>query len=476
MQVAPAELDVQALLAAGNPILRRSVREALTRRGVRVFALADDAGRRPFGTAHVEPCPTMALEDVAQCDAVVVLDYERAWMAESERLQWRRQVKAVSDAAERTGVRRRVRVRAAADAFCSNDGPPVDATRWTEMLTAPVYGIGSDTVTEFLIMMRTLPIVPLVGTGGRTAFLWHEDLAAAIAAVVERDDRALVRLGGPESASPATLYERIARLVGRRPRTIRVPLLAVRQGERVARSLMSTRGLATVNRLARAFNPASRAPDGSALEQLLGGDATTLDVGLRRLIEDLPEIVPPEGVGSLEMKRFTIRIRGGRDNAVGLFGRLRQRYHEVMPVPAGVEPVIRDARLDVGETMALGLPGRGHASVRVVDAGPAHAVLATLRGHPVAGVVRFRAIDVDDGVAFEVLTCDKPANAIDWLTMRLGGTHAQDANWRRMVHNTAALAHGRAGRLRVTRRTLGPREAARAESWIAELVRHGGTR
>jgi hypothetical protein len=75
-----------------------------------------------------------------------------------------------------------------------------------------------------------------------------------------------------------------------------------------------------------------------------------------------------------------------------------------------------------------------------------------------------------------VLTCDKAANAFDWLALRLGGTHAQDANWRRMVRNTAALSDGRAGHVRVTRRTLGPRDAARAESWIADLVRHDAWR
>jgi hypothetical protein len=474
MQVPRRESIVQALLAAPNPIVRRSARDALTRRGVDVFtldALAEDPRGHGRDAAHVDPGPTMTLEAVGRCDAVLVLDYAPRWTAESERVRWRRCVAALSAAADRAGVRRRVRARTATDAYGSNDGPALDPTGWTEILTAPVYGIASDTVTAFLIMMRALPIVPLVRARGGTAFLWHEDLADAVAAMTVERDRGLVRLGGPEVVSPSRLYRRIARLIGRWPPAVAVSPFAARQGLRLAGLSGSPDLAALVRRLVRDLTSAGRVADSGALDDVRDRDPTRFEAGLRRLVTDLPEVVPPEGVGSLETKRFAIRIHGCRDDAARLFGHLRRRFRDIMPVPAGVEPVVRRAHLERGATIALGLPGRGHATVRVVDTGPAHVVLATLLGHPVSGVVRFAATDVEDGVEFEVRTYDKAANAIDRLALRLGGTHAQDANWRRMVRNTASLADGRAGRVRVTRRTLGPREAARAESWIAELVR-----
>jgi NADH dehydrogenase len=118
----------------------------------------------------------------------------------------------------------------------------------------------------------------------------------------------------------------------------------------------------------------------------------------------------------------------------------------------------------------MALPGRGHVQVRVQQVSEERVVLATLRGHALAGVVRFSTKDLAHAVRFEVLTCDAAANPIDWLARTLGGARIQQANWTQLVKNVIELSGGTADRVRHGSRTLSYDEAAAVETWIRDTI------
>ena len=182
----------------------------------------------------------------------------------------------------------------------------------------------------------------------------------------------------------------------------------------------------------------------NGLATLFGIAGTGLTAGLTRLIHELEELIPSEGAGSTEVKRFSADIR---DFAV-------QRGGPAATVPPavqgrhadriGVEPVAPQSTLEEKAVISMALPGRGHVQVRVEEVTDDYVVLATLRGHALAGIVRFSATPVAGGaVRFEVTTCDAAANAVDWITLTLGGARIQDAHWKRLVQNVVTLAGGR---------------------------------
>jgi NADH dehydrogenase len=123
----------------------------------------------------------------------------------------------------------------------------------------------------------------------------------------------------------------------------------------------------------------------------------------------------------------------------------------------------------------MALPGRGHVQVRIEDVSDEHVIVATLRGHVLAGIVRFSAVDLAGGVRFEVLTCDTAANALDWMALSLGAARVQDANWTRVVQNVAKLAGGEASDISVDGRRLHGEERTNVERWIQNIIRRQQT-
>ena len=196
-----------------------------------------------------------------------------------------------------------------------------------------------------------------------------------------------------------------------------------------------------------------------------------IDQGLQRIVQTLAEVTPAEGVGSLEVKRFAVDIQGSRYDAAELLRRFRARFKEVMAIKVGVEPAAPDVQLEPGEVLTMALPGRGHVQVRVEHVQEDQVIVGTLRGHAVAGIVRFSTRTLADGVRFEVMTCDRPANALDWIALTLGGAQLQNANWAAVVRNVSQLAGGTAGEVRRDQRKLSADEAGAVEGWIEALIR-----
>jgi NADH dehydrogenase len=481
---------VRVLLSVGHPILQRACVSALVDRGyqIRLLGSADDAAAWP---AQVEPIAVpqagrLEPDVLDGCGAAVIVDQSvtprRGGAAGSDTTA------ALLAAAAAARVERVILV-----ASGEPDKPIAErlsprlasltaggyAGDWLGIHAPTVYGIGDDPVTLLLILMRSLPAVPLIDRREVAHPLWHEDLAAAIAAAPELESAVYgdsVELAGPDAVTPDDLYERLARAIDRRPLRVPVPEFVADYGDGLAQAL-GMRAPFDALRLQPDASTAVAGIAGEALTSIFGVIPTSLDSGLQRLIQQLPELTPDQGTGTLELKRFGADIRGSHYDAPALLRAFRRSFKDVMPIPVGVEPAAPAVELDRGTVITMTLPGRGHVSVRVEEVTDDHVLVATLRGHALAGVVRFSAVPRRDAIRFEVTACDAAANEFDWLTLTLGGALMQDANWTTVVKNVVTLSQGTADGVDSHKERLSRDQAREAEQSIAAIVeRHAAAR
>ena len=450
---------MKVLVTGGNDELRRSITRALISRAhdVRLAAGAssDIDGEWP---ARVElwrgdPLDRASLRQAASgCDAAIVVGQlagGTSALADANRVN--RWIESTAAA----GVRRVLHVRSSS---IRNEQPstgPQGRTdelvrrhpEWLEIRTSVIYGIADDPISRFFIMMRSLPAVPMLSDTYSVHPLWHEDLARALAAAVELEaaagNRALV-VRGPEAVTHRVLYDRIAALIDRRPARLPLPDFLLEHGARLAKAFAEP-GPHAADALRFAAEAADSGADAESLSRVFGVTATTLDEGLTRLATGLSELTPADGTGTVELKRFFADIRNSRYDAPQLLREFRARFKSLMPVPIGVEPASPETELNAGAAVTIALPGRGHVQVRVEEVETDHVTIATLRGHALAGVVRFNAHQNADVVRFEIVTCDAAANALDWVGLTLGGARLQDANWTKVVQNVVDLSGGSGG-------------------------------
>jgi hypothetical protein len=217
---------------------------------------------------------------------------------------------------------------------------------WTIVRPGGVYGPGDETISAVLKMVHSLPVVPVVG-GGKQVFqpIWFEDLGVAIARCVTEPSLAgqTLDLAGTEQLTVNSLIERSSPTVGF---LATVTKLAVRGFE-----WLSSRLGAMTTKL-RPQLPLSEStltmllegnfiqdPADNALPKLLRNEPTLLSEGLRRLVDELPELEPDEGIGRLTYKRFWCHfpreIAGGADGLMDLF---QQKIGEIMPIDFCAEP------------------------------------------------------------------------------------------------------------------------------------------
>ena len=335
---------MKVLLATDSTVLRRSVSQALADRGYDVRVLTRAGATAPTQwPARVEPWAILdrgaeALSNAAaDCSAAILIDDRlgRVGSATDEE-----GVAADASAATLSGVGVRC-VTVSPHLANKADGADRDGA-WLRVRCDTVYGTGRDALSLFLIMMRTLPAVPLLSETHSLRPLWHEDLARGLALLLSNDvsPRAAIEFAAPEAVTYAELYDRVARLIDRRPVRVPIPDFIAAHGSRLAEVLrLSVPYDATMLESDEASTSTS-----TALTDL-GIEPTRLDTGLRRLANELPEIVPAEGVGSVEMKRFFAEITGSPHTAPELLRLVRSRFDEVMPIPVGVEPVSPLTRL-----------------------------------------------------------------------------------------------------------------------------------
>ncbi|HZQ66481.1 MAG TPA: complex I NDUFA9 subunit family protein [Gaiellaceae bacterium] len=103
-----------------------------------------------------------------------------------------------------------------------------------------VFGRDGGVLPLFVRQVRWSPIVPVVGDGRRRLQpIWVDDLAAFFAKAIDLPEAAnrTFELGGPEQLTWNELYERIARVLGKRRAQLHLPVPLVRTGAAVAERL-----------------------------------------------------------------------------------------------------------------------------------------------------------------------------------------------------------------------------------------------
>jgi NADH dehydrogenase len=175
----------------------------------------------------------------------------------------------------------------------------------------------------------------------------------------------------------------------------------------------------------------------------LGVKPTSLHDGLRMLADLLPEQVPGDGVGAIQVTRYSAEITGSTLSPEQLMDRICENMADVMPLDFVAEPGAPEAARE-GETMTAAIPGRGNIQVRVEERNPRTVTFATLEGHPLAGILEFEVQPVDDRLRIIVQIASQPANALDWIAMKTVGGPMQTANWRAVVRRIVGLSGGTA--------------------------------
>ncbi|HXG86905.1 MAG TPA: DUF1990 family protein [Vicinamibacterales bacterium] len=346
------------------------------------------------------------------------------------------------------------------------------AGEWLILRPGNVYGPGDAVISQLLSMVRTLPAVPVVGDGNH-AFqpIWYEDLGCAIAKALDLDrSRTVYELAGTETTTPNDLLDRFQTLTNRQSVRIPIPEFLARMGTRLADMAGVTLPINESQFLMLVEENVVHEPNGNALTAVFAVTPTPLAEGLRRLADVQPEQQPAEGVGGLERKRFWADITGSSFDAAALIEQFRQSCTDVMPIEFAAEPGAPQEVVE-GATLTAAIPLRGNIQIRVEEIAADHVTFATLRGHPLAGVVRFDAVDLPDGaVRFAVNVFARAATVFDWVAMSTGGTVAQNSNWRTVVERVVELSGGDTTGVQQESEVLDENAAEEAESWIAELI------
>ena len=345
---------------------------------------------------------------------------------------------------------------------------------WTIVRAGAVVGPGDETVSVLLRMVRTLPAVPVIGRGGqRFQPAWHEDIACALVECVERNDvgGAVLNVAGDEVITVRDVIDLFREVTDRSPPRLPLPGLVARAGSALAAAVGISAPVSTATVQMLLEGNYLRPGEANDLTGRLGIHPEPIRGRLVQLADQLPEQTPDQGVGALKRRRFEIDIRGSSLDARALRDRFVTRFADIVPFDAAAEPG-SPSLLEPDATLTLGLPARGHVQVRVAQLDDHDITLATLEGHPLAGVVRFRFDDRDDGaVRFTIDVIDRAASRIDQLSMALGGGLAQARTWRQTAENVAREAGGASGDgVREQSWSLDDDDAEPLEDWVRGLV------
>ncbi len=350
---------------------------------------------------------------------------------------------------------------------------------WTVLRLANVYGPGDQVISLLLRMVRALPVMPLLG-GGDLPFqpIWAGGCGEALARACERDDLAgaVLEVAGDERTSMNDLLDRLARLTGRAPLRVPLPMPVAALGVKLADAAGVQLGINESQLTMLAEGSVIEPPRENALTAVFGVEPTPLDEGLRHLLDHLPEQLPDTGLGALHHKRYWAEVSEPRVGAAALFEQFYARFHAITPgaMDLTAEPDTPTAVLACHQTVTMALPLRGNVQVRVAALGPLSLTLQTVEGHPLAGAVRFTLAERGGGEGarpfrFEVEVFERAADPFDWVAMALLGSRLQSANWREIVR-TVVEESGGAGEVKTEEATLDGDAAREVEGWLKGLA------
>ena len=490
---------MRVLVTGGTGVIGEGLTPALVEAGHTVRLLSrgaeEDAKRwpkevEPFAADVTDPSSLRgAAED---CGAVVhvtgiveesppALTYERVnvagtrnVLAEAARAGLKRFIYVSSLGAERgrSGYHR--------SKFKAEELVRASAFDWLILRPGNVYGPGDEVISTLLKLVRALPAVPVIDAGNQPFQpVWYEDLGRAIVRAVETPTlrRETLELAGEETTTMSDVIERLSAITGRTVTRVPVPSFLASLGVRVAESTKLEKLLGVKLPL----NDAKlkmllegnfiEHPSANALTTRLSVKPTTLDVGLARLADSVPEQLPSEGVGPLRRKRFWADIKGSRLTPTALVEEFREHCAEVMPLEFSAEPGT-PRTVEEGLTLTLGLPVRGNVQVRVEDVAPRRVTFSTVEGHMLAGMIQFNASgDRRQAVRFLVDIHARAATTLDLLAMSTVGDSLQQSNWEEVVTRVVQLSGGTAPLgVQSETETLDDEEARRVERRLTDLI------
>ncbi|HSJ23573.1 MAG TPA: NAD-dependent epimerase/dehydratase family protein [Longimicrobiales bacterium] len=359
---------------------------------------------------------------------------------------------------------------------------------WTILRTGAVVGPGDETVSVLLRMVRILPAVPVIDDGDQPFQpVWHEDLAWAIAECVERDDvaRTTLRIAGDDVITVNEVLDLFSNITDRDPVRVPLPSLLAKLGTSLASALgIETPVSASTVQMLLEGNVIGD-DEANDLTQRLAFRPEPIRTRLAQLADEMLEQTPDEGVGRLQRRRFRVDIAGSRFDARALFEELRRDFADIAPFEAAAEPG-SPVSLEPDATLTLELPARGHVQVRVVDMTDQSVTLATLEGHPLAGVVRFRFDDVEadtpdnirsDVVRFTIDVVERPASRVDQISMALVGSAAQKRTWQQTAENVVERSGGSSDEgVQEESWSLDDEAAEPLEDWVRDLINRDADR
>ena len=347
--------------------------------------------------------------------------------------------------------------------------------QWVICRPGNVYGPGDEVISLMLKLVRTSPVIPVIDQGDQPFQpVWHEDVGKALAMAVERDDlsKQVLDLAGNDKTSMNDLLRRLATVTGKETQQLRVPGFLASLGVKAANAFGVTLPIDEAQLQMLNEGNVIRDAGGNALDTVFGLAPTSLDLGLRKLADALPEQLPSQGVGDLRRKRFWADISGSPLTPETLFEKVRLKFGDLMPIETGNEPGTEDRVPDLGETLTMALPVRGTIQVRVQELTNRVMTLVTLEGHPIAGAVRFLAEKRGPQIRFEIQIYERAANMLDLITMRTIGDVMQNATWEQMITRIIQESQGTAPEgVQSETISLDHDQAKRIEEWLDDLVK-----
>jgi NADH dehydrogenase len=343
---------------------------------------------------------------------------------------------------------------------------------WVILRPGNVFGPGDDVISQLLSMHRTLPAVPVIGAGDhRFQPVWYLDLGAAIAAAIEQHTSGGVyELSGGEVTTPNEILSHFEAITGRKPLRIPVPEFLATVTARVTEAAGLPFPINEGQFQMLIEENVLRNPEHNALTRVFGVAPTPLRKALAILADAQPEQRPGEGVGGMERKKFWADITGSPLSPEELMDQFRSRVTEVMPIDFDAEPGTPQQVVE-GATLTAALPMRGNIQIRVAENEPRTVTFATLRGHPLAGVVRFSADHHDAGaLRFTVSVFARAATMVDWLAMSTVGGVAQNSTWRTVVERMVDISGGTAESIDEEKGVCDETECAQVEAWIDAIL------
>ncbi|HEU0301752.1 MAG TPA: DUF1990 family protein [Longimicrobium sp.] len=361
----------------------------------------------------------------------------------------------------------------AAEQEVRREAPP----GWLVVRPGNVYGPGDEVISLMLKLVRTLPVIPLIGSGDQPFQpVWSGDLGLALARAVERDEprETAVEVMGPDVTTMREVIRLLGKITQRSPVLVPVPEFLARMGTQA----LETVGIDFPVKEGQIImlREGSVLPEGvpNGLTEVFGVTPTTLGEGLGRLVDELPELLPADGTGTLHRQRYWADIHGSSLTQEELFEVVRTEFYALAPsglLEVGAEPGSRTA-MEEGATLTLEIPLRGHVQVRCMDISDCTLTMVTLEGHPLSGAIRFDVTQLSPQVVrFEIRSFTRSTDLIDRIGMRAFGKVAQRATWRSVVGAAVERSGGTApGGVQQEETALHGKDAEDVEKWVEEVV------